>query len=182
MTLYDFVKKSTGAIYKFLMSPIIRASLGKCGKNVKIPKGSFSGIENIQIGNNVSLGAGFIFLSSRARIIIGDDVMFGPRVTVVTGDHRIDILDRPMINVTDSEKLPENDKDVVFEGDNWVGANAIILKGVTVGKGAVISAGAVVTHDVPPYAIVGGVPAQVIRMRSEKYEEKSVHIEADEIP
>lgn len=105
MTLYDFAKKSSGAIYRFLMFPIIRASLGKCGKNVKIPKGSFSGIENIQVGNNVSLGAGFIFLSSRARIIIGDDVMFGPRVTVVTGDHRTDKLDRPMITVTDSENF-----------------------------------------------------------------------------
>jgi len=73
-----------------------------------------------------------------------------------------------MITVTDSEKSPDNDKDVVFEGDNWVGANATILKGVTVGKGSVISAGAVVTHDVPPYAIVGGVPAKVIRMRNEK--------------
>ena len=73
-----------------------------------------------------------------------------------------------MITVTDSEKSPDNDKDVVFEGDNWVGANAIILKGVTVGKGSVISAGAVVTHNVPPYAIVGGVPAKVIRMRNEK--------------
>ena len=98
----------------------------------------------------------------------GDDVMFGPGVTVITGDHRTDILDRPMITVTDSEKSPDNDKDVVFEGDNWVGANAIILKGVTVGKGSVVSAGAVVTHDVPPYAIVGGVPAKVIRMRNEK--------------
>lgn len=73
-----------------------------------------------------------------------------------------------MIAVTDKDKLPENDQDVVFEGDNWIGANAIILKGVTVGKGSVISAGAVVTHNVPAYAIVGGVPAKVIRMRNEK--------------
>lgn len=70
-----------------------------------------------------------------------------------------------MTTVTDNEKLPDNDKDVVFEGDNWIGANAIILKGVTVGKGSVVSAGAVVTHDVPPYAIVGGVPAKVIKYR-----------------
>lgn len=182
MTLYDFVKKSSGAIYKYLMSPIIRVSLGKCGRRVRFSKGRFYGIQNIEIGSNVSLGEGFRLFATRAKIIIGDDVMFGPGVTVVTGDHRTDILDRPMITVSDSDKLPENDRDVVFEGDNWVGANAIILKGVTVGQGAVISAGAVVTRNVPPYAIVGGVPAKVIRMRGEKHKEKIAHIEAYEIP
>ena len=142
MTLYDFVKKSTGAIYKFLMSPIIRVSLGKCGRRVRFSKGRFYGIQNIEIGSNVSLGEGFRLCAARAKIIIGDDVMFGPGVTVVTGDHRTDILDRPMITVSDSDKLPENDRDVVFEGDNWVGTNVIILKGITIGKGAVVSAGA----------------------------------------
>lgn len=93
--------------------------------------------------------------------------MFGPHVTVVTGDHRIDIPDRPMISVRDDEKLPENDQDVVIENDVWGGANATILKGVTIGTGSVISAGAVVTKDVPPYSIVGGVPAKVIKMRFE---------------
>lgn len=168
MTFYDFFQKVSHALYRFFAFPVVRVSLGKCGKNVRIAKGRFSGINNIQIGNNVSLGPGFTLLSSRANIYIGDDVMFGPGVTVVTGDHRTDILDRPMTTVTDNEKLPDNDKDVVFEGDNWIAANAIILKGVTVGKGSVISAGAFVTHDVPPYAIVGGVPAKVIRMRNEK--------------
>lgn len=54
---------------------------------------------------------------------------------------------------------------VIIEGDNWIGANAIILKGVTVGRGAVVAAGSVVIHDVPPYSIVGGVPAKVISER-----------------
>lgn len=169
MTLYDFFQKASNALYRFFAFPVIRVSLGKCGKHVRVAKGRFSGINNVQIGNNVSLGTGFTLLSSRAKIYIGDDVMFGPGVTVITGDHRTDILDRPMITVTDSEKSPDNDKDVVFEGDNWVGANAIILKGVTVGKGSVISAGAVVTHNVPPYAIVGGVPAKVIKSRLEHF-------------
>ena len=169
MTLYDFFQKASNALYRFFAFPVISVSLGKCGKHVRVAKGRFSGINNVQIGNNVSLGTGFTRLSSRAKIYIGDDVMFGPGVTVITGDHRTDILDRPMITVTDSEKSPDNDKDVVFEGDNWVGANAIILKGVTVGKGSVISAGAVVTHNVPAYAIVGGVPAKVIKSRLEHF-------------
>lgn len=54
---------------------------------------------------------------------------------------------------------------VKIEGDNWIGANATILKGVTVGFGSVVAAGAVVTHDVLPYSIVGGVPAKILSMR-----------------
>ncbi len=60
--------------------------------------------------------------------------------------------------------LPQQ-KPVTIGNDVWIGANAVVMGGVTVGDGAVIAAGAVVTHDVPPYAIVGGVPAKVIRYR-----------------
>lgn len=104
-------------------------------------------------------------MCTRAKINIGNDVMFGPGVTCITGGHRIDIVGRTMISVTNNEKRSEDDKDIVFEGDNWVGANATILKGVTIGKGSVIAAGAVVTKDVPRFSIVGGVPAKVIKMR-----------------
>lgn len=58
-----------------------------------------------------------------------------------------------MIEVTEEEKLPENDQDVIIEDDVWVGQNAIILKGVRVGEGSIIGAGSVVTKDVPPYTI-----------------------------
>ena len=91
--------------------------------------------------------------------------MFAPNVTVVTGSHRYDIVGKYMKEIDNSQKLPENDQDVIFEGDNWIASNAIILKGVTVGKGAIVAAGAVVTKNVPPYSIVGGAPAKVLKMR-----------------
>ena len=94
--------------------------------------------------------------------------MTGPRVTMITGGHRYDIKERPMKSIGNEEKLPENDLDIILEGDNWIGANATILKGVTVGQGAVIAAGAVVTKDVLPYSIVAGVPAKMIKMRFEE--------------
>lgn len=94
--------------------------------------------------------------TKRGQSKIGDHVMFGPNCTVVTGDHRMDVVGKYMSTVTVAEKAPENDLPVKFEGDNWIGASAIVLKGVTVGIGAVIAAGAVVIHDVPPYSIVGG--------------------------
>ena len=70
-----------------------------------------------------------------------------------------------MNSITNEEKVPENDLPITLEGDNWIGARAILLKGITVGTGAVVAAGAVVTQDVPPYTIVDGIPARVIRHR-----------------
>lgn len=71
-----------------------------------------------------------------------------------------------MTSVRDKEKLPEDDMDIILQGDNWIGANATILRGVTIGEGAIIAAGAVVTKNVPPYSI-WEVPARSIKERFE---------------
>ena len=91
--------------------------------------------------------------------------MLGPNVTIITGGHRTDLIGRYMTTVTNEEKRPEDDRDVIFEGDNWIGANATILRGVTVGQGAIIAAGAVVTKDVTPFSVWGGIPARCIKQR-----------------
>lgn len=145
--------------------PCIKACLAQVGRNVYIGRNSSGTWNRVYVGDNVSMGDGVRILSTRADVHIGNDVMFGPDVTIITGDHRMDVLTRPMTSISESEKLPENDQDVVFEGDNWIGARAVILKGVHIGRGAVIAAGAVVTRRVPPYSIVGGVPAKVIGHR-----------------
>ena len=151
---------------KFCVAPIKKHSLGSHGKKIHIGRGfRMYGEKNIHLGDNISIGDDALFMCTRAKIMIKNDVMFGPRVTVITGGHRTDVLGRTMISITDTEKRPEDDQDVIFEGDNWIGANATILRGVTIGHGAVIAAGAVVTKDVPPFSIAGGVPAKVIKMR-----------------
>ena len=91
--------------------------------------------------------------------------MFGPEVTIRGGNHRIDLVGRFMKSVTNSEKRPEDDLGVVIEDDVWVGTRAIILHGTTIGRGAIVAAGSVVTKSVPPYAIVGGNPARILRFR-----------------
>lgn len=91
--------------------------------------------------------------------------MFGPQVTIRGGNHRIDLLGRYMDMIKNNEKRPEDDPGVVIEDDVWIGTRAIILAGVTIGRGAVVAAGSVVTKSVPAYAIVGGNPAKIIRMR-----------------
>lgn len=161
-------------IHKIIEEPIKKCMLGKHGKNVYIGHGAKGNLENVICGNNVSIGGENLFLSSNAKVMIGDNVMLGPRVTIVTGDHRIDVVGKAMIEV--KEKLPENDQNVVFEGDNWIGANVTILKGVTVEKGAVVAAGAVVTKDVSAYSVFEGIPAKRIR---ERFDEKKLkaHLE-----
>ena len=139
--------------------------LGSCGKAVSLGSGCDFTWQNVYIGDDVSIGPNAMLMCTRAKIKIGNHVMFGPNVSMITGGHRIDVLGRYMISIKNNEKLPENDKDIILKGDNWIGANATILKGVTVGEGAVVAAGAVVTKDIPPFTIWGGVPAKQIGER-----------------
>ena len=131
--------------------------LDKCGKNVNIEHGAFlaSG-KDIEIGDNSGVG-----LNCRIAgpLSIGNDVMMAPGVTIVTQNHEISDTTIPM-RLQTAEK-----KKVTISDDVWIGANAIILPGITVGRGSVIAGGAVVTKDVEPYTIVGGNPAKVIRTR-----------------
>lgn len=100
-----------------------------------------------------------------AYIRIEDFVVIGPHVTVITGNHRIDAVGKYITELTEKDKRPEDDSDVTIGTGAWIGANVTILKGVHVGRESVVAAGSVVTHDVPPYTIVGGVPARYIRDR-----------------
>lgn len=115
------------------------------------------------VGSNVSLPKGSIIYCTEASLTIGNNVIFGPKPTIITGDHRIDVIGTPIIDVKD--KLPENDLPVVIEDDVWFGANVTILKGVTIGRGSVVAAGSVVTKSCLPYSIIGGVPAKIIKRR-----------------
>jgi len=123
------------------------------------------GLENLSVGDGTSIPKGSTIYCTDAPLTIGRKVIFGPRPTIITGDHRIDIVGKYIIDVTVNEKLPENDAPVVIEDDVWCGANVTILKGVTIGRGSVVAAGAVVTKSFPPYSIIGGVPAKLIKMR-----------------
>lgn len=158
MSLYSLAKLPSKVWNRFVAAPLAKRSFAFCGSHVAIGAGcDFAGIENITCGDRVSIGPSARFWTMRANIIIGNDVMFGPGVTIVSGDHRTDILNRPMASISEDEKLKENDQDVVVHDDVWIGANTTILKGVTIADGCVIAAGAVVTKDVSPkFSIWGG--------------------------
>ena len=159
-------KKARFILYGIFKAPIIKYAFHSCGKKVSIGRRcSFLGMSNIVVGNNVILSGAIRILATHAKVYIGDHTMIGSGTSIITGNHRIDVVGKYMDEIKEKDKLPENDKDVIIEEDVWIGVNSIILMGVTVGRGSVISAGSVVTKDVPPYSIVGGVPAKVIKMR-----------------
>lgn len=150
-----------------LWAPVWKRCMRHCGKGVSLrPMSSdIKGIGNLSVGDGTSIPKGSTFYCTEAPLTIGRKVIFGPHPTIITGDHRIDMVGKYIVDVTVGEKRPENDAPVVIEDDVWCGANVTILKGVTIGRGSVVAAGAVVTRSFPPYSIIGGVPAKLIKMR-----------------
>ena len=157
-----------------LWASVWKRGMKHCGKGVYLrPMSSdIKGLENLSVGDGTSIPKGSTLYCTEASLTIGKKVIFGPRPTIITGDHRIDLIGKYIIDVTVDEKLPENDAAVVIEDDVWCGANVTILKGVTIGRGSVVAAGAVVTQSFPPYSIIGGVPAKLLKMRFSKEEIK----------
>lgn len=130
-------------------------SFGSVGEGVWLQsKGIFKGCENIFLGNRVQLMEELQFLTTRAKILVGNDVIVSSYTTIVTGNHRSALAGKHMLDIDEeTEKLPTDDQDVIIDDDVWIGTHCIILKGVHIGTGSIIAAGAVVTKDVPPYSI-----------------------------
>jgi acetyltransferase-like isoleucine patch superfamily enzyme len=115
----------------------------------------------ISIGDNSAVGA-FSYLGAAGGITIGSNVLLGQRVSVHAENHAID---RPDVPIREQGVTRSG---VHIEDDCWIGSHTVILDGVTVGTGAVVGAGSVVTQDVPPRSIVAGIPARVMRYRGER--------------
>lgn len=129
-----------------------------CGQRVNVEKGAnfYTGWE-IELGDDSSLG---IDCMIPYDLKVGADVMMGPYVVIVGDSHQFSQTDIPM-RLQEIKEYPP----VRIEDDVWIGARAIILPGLKIGKGAIIGAGSVVTKDIPPYAICAGNPAKIIRYR-----------------
>ena len=122
-----------------------------CGRGVRMRSGNVSVRDFVFIGNHCHIAS---------KVEIGNFVMLASYVAIVGGDHRIDIPGVPMIF-----SGRDVNKTVHIGDDVWIGHGAIIMHGVTIGEGSVVAAGALVTCDVPPYTIVGGVPAKPLGER-----------------
>lgn len=114
---------------------------------------------DVEFGTNCSVNA-YACISGKVRC--GDGVRIASLVSIVGFNHGFDDPNTPI------NSQPHEIKGIIIGDDVWIGANAVILDGVTIGNGAVIAAGAVVNKDVPPLAIMAGVPAKLVRRRGEK--------------
>lgn len=126
-----------------------------------------------QVSKDLEMSAyGFVGRECRVSpgVSIGKYSMLAPRVAIVGADHVIDVVGTP---IQFSGRPPQSR--TVIEDDVWVGASAIIMRGVTIGEGAVVGAGAVVTKDVPSYEIWAGVPARRIATRFTADEQEEHH-------
>lgn len=149
-----------GKIAKCFRSFLCRKLFRSFGTNSSVQKRVYIGLgSNISMGKGSNLGVNFRVHNS--YLTIGDHVMMGPDVLVMGGGHIFSSLDKPMCQQGDIGRT-----NLIIYDDVWIGAWVTILgKTNTIGKGAIIAAGSVVTKPVPDYAIVGGNPAKIIRFR-----------------
>lgn len=131
------------------------------GKNVTIEHRNFIKIVSekarVSIGDHTFLGHGSE-LDISEELVIGNNVLIAPRCFITDHNHRIDASE--LIANQGCESRP-----ICIKDDVWLGAHVVVLSGVTIGKGAVVAAQAVVTKDIEPYSVVAGVPAKFIRLR-----------------
>lgn len=161
--LYISIFRFTPEIYRpyAIVSPLLRRKMvsffvNKSGKLIRVKRNADISMF-IEIGDFSELGTNCIIQSNT---YIGRNVIMGPDVKIYTKNHRFESLEIPIQYQGHSEEK------VIIGNDVWIGANVVILPGVTVEEHSIIAAGSVVTKDVPSFAIVGGVPAKVIKYRN----------------
>ena len=141
-----------------------RKAFGFLGDNVSLrPPLEISNPKNVYLYGDNGLSDAII-LTTNARFIMKQHSGSAPGLRVSTGNHAM-ILGRFYRTITEREKPKGLDKDVIVESDVWIGMNVTLLSGVTIGRGATLAAGAIVTKDVVPYSITGGVPAKFIKFK-----------------
>lgn len=137
---------------------ICRFIFRKVGKKITIQRGiTFGTGFDIEIGNCSGIGRNARIPSN---IRIGDYVMIASDLIIISNQHKHDRIDIPMYLQGYSEK-----KNAIIGNDVWIGSRVIINPGIEIGTGSIIAAGSVITKNVEPFTIVGGVPAKVIRRR-----------------
>jgi len=194
MKIFNKIKKLLFQIYIAFLSSIpteigirirqiaYKPLFKKCGKNLRIDSGvTILGFENISLGDNVSFmknsyiyahdGGGLIIGdnftmntnsqlgASFGKIIIGNYCAIGPNCVLRAANHKFDNPNIPF------RRQGHKYGEIIIEDDVWIASNSVITANTKIGKGSVIAAGSVVTKNVKPYSVAGGVPAKLIKKR-----------------
>lgn len=143
-------------LYK-LRSFFIQQAIQSCGENLKVePDVHLS--PYIMIGDNVFIDED---VKIRRNTFIGNDVLIASGVQIITVNHIFSDINLPIY--VQGETISK----IVIGDDVWIGSNAILLPGITIGSHSIVAAGAVVTKNVPDWCVVGGNPARIIKYRKE---------------
>ncbi len=124
---------------------------------------------SVRNGERISIGAGSHIGQwsclwagdNHGRIVIGDHALLAPNVFITASDYDFDAGDGPVM------ELPKREADIHIGANTWLGANVVVVAGTRIGDGAIVAAGSVVTRDLPPNCVAGGVPARIIRERGQ---------------
>lgn len=162
---FEFLMSLVFALPRYRLCIFLKQSLlglmgAKFGKGVVIYPGVWIAPgRNLVVKDHVDL-AKDVLITTSGGVEIGERALIGYRTQIISANHSIPPIGEPFPISGDAKAK------VTIEKDVWIGANCVITPGVTIGEGAVVAAGSVVTKDVAPNAIVGGVPAKLIKMRS----------------
>jgi maltose O-acetyltransferase len=167
-------KSARASFYPFstikLRGVLYKLKLKKCGWGTTIDKYVVIKLgKNMSVGEYCTLNSFAHIWAGKAGVFIGDRVMIASHVAITSLTH-----DYSSKNMRFEKAI---DKPVIIKEDVWIGSHSIIMPGVTIGKGAVIGAGSVVTKDIPDFAIAVGAPAKIIKYRFEKGHEHSATFE-----
>jgi acetyltransferase-like isoleucine patch superfamily enzyme len=168
MKKYKLLLRIENLIGRYILPKgVLRSNLKKIGSYKDLPK--IRPFSNTKLSRNTHLGRNCSFngliVRGDGKVIIGDNFHSGEDIVIITRNHNYE-----------GNSLPYDGtyiyKDVIIEDNVWIGSRSIILNGVTIGEGAIIQAGSVVTSDIPKYAIAGGHPAIVFKSRNVDHYER----------
>jgi putative colanic acid biosynthesis acetyltransferase WcaF len=146
-------------MFNLIKSNYIRIQGGKVGKGITFYPGiKINPAKNITLGNHVDLAWG-VLITTGGGVEIGDRTLVGYNTQIFTANHVIPPNREQIFS------SGHNQKKVIIGKDVWIGAGCIILPGITIGEGAVVAAGSIVTKDILPFSIVAGNPAKIIKNR-----------------
>ena len=142
-----------------------KKKFGFCGENVVFtPPMMLINTKNIFLHDYVGIGANAFISALNAKFICKGHCAIAENFTVHVGNHAR-LLQKFITDINESNKPIGYDKDVIVEEDVWIGCNVTLLAGVHIGRGCTVAAGAVVTKSMPPYCVIGGVPAKPIKFK-----------------